>query len=612
MQRVEQWFEQGTRLHRQGQWAQAKSMYEAVLAQQPAHADALHLLGVIAFQTGHPLVAVTLMNKAIALQPTNPVFHANCANGYKALGRLDDALQRYDQAIALQPRYVEAYCNRGVVLRQLHRYEQALESYDQALALDPKYVEAYANRGVVLQALGRLQEALESFDQAIALKPDHVAAYINRGGVLRAMNRFEDAIHTYDQALLIQPHHAQVHYNRGVALQSVHRLVDAIDSYDQAIAGQPTYTSAHYNRGVALQALLRCHEAIESYDHAIALEPQHVDAHLNKSIACLLLGHYEQGWPLHEWRWRHPTQGLRARAFAAPLWLGREDVRGKTILLHAEQGLGDTIQFCRYAPLVQALGARVVLEVPASLRSLLTTLNGADVLLTQGEPLPDVDFHCPLMSLPLAFNTRLETIPFAEAYLQADAVKVKAWYQRLGPSTNFKIGVVWSGGFRADQPALWDVHERRNISLDVFASSLQCEGALVVGLQKGDPAESTIRGQETVYWPSGNFYNAADALMDFSDTAALIMNLDVVIAVDTSTAHLAAALGKPTWVLTRYDTCWRWLLEREDSPWYRSVRLYRQGSDRQWRRVLEQVAEDLRQLMSARPSGENASAPQKD
>ena len=272
-----------------------------------------------------------------------------------------------------------------------------------------------------------------------------------------------------------------------------------------------------------------------------------------------------------------------------------ESLLNQTILIHAEQGLGDTIQFCRYAALVKKLGARVLLEVPKSLMVLLKDLEGVDILLEQGMPLPDFDFHCPLLSLPLAFKTELQTIPFPKSYLKADQNKINQWQKRLNLN-GFKVGLVWNGGFRANQPELWDINERRNIPLKILAQKLNSIKVNYFSLQKGDPAESEIRGHETEYWPSGNFFNFADELLDFSDTAALISNMDLIISVDTSTAHLAGALGKPTWILNRFDSCWRWMLDRDDSPWYESVKLYRQDEDRQWAPVLERVARDLKEL----------------
>jgi hypothetical protein len=310
----------------------------------------------------------------------------------------------------------------------------------------------------------------------------------------------------------------------------------------------------------------------------------------------LSLQDFENGWELYEWRWKKENFTSQKRNFTQPLWLGVESLPNKTILLHAEQGLGDTIQFCRYIPLVKKLGARVLLEVPKPLMELLEDFEGVDELIEAGKQLPEFNYHCPLLSLPLAFKTNLESIPFHKSYLKANQNKIVQWQKRIGNLSGLKVGLVWNGGFRANQPELWSVNERRNIPLKILAQKLHSINVNYYSLQKGEPAESEIRNRETEYFSNGNFINYTADLVDFSDTAALVANMDLIIAVDTSTAHLAAALGKPTWIVNRYDSCWRWFLDREDSPWYESVKLYRQGEDRQWAPVLERVARDLIQL----------------
>jgi hypothetical protein len=305
-------------------------------------------------------------------------------------------------------------------------------------------------------------------------------------------------------------------------------------------------------------------------------------------LALLLDGQLRAGFELFEARWKAEKTGLKLPPMNAPLWLGEQDVSGLTVLVHSEQGLGDSIQFCRYVPLLKALGAKVVLVVPKPLLSLMQQL-GADQLIEAGQTLPAYDLHCPMMSLPLAFKTELDSIPLAQGYLRADPIKSAAWRQRIKDRGRPKVGVVWNGGFRADQPDLWSTNGRRNIDLQTFAQALQGLNVDFYSLQKGDPAESEIKGRELEFWPQGNFYNFADELKDFSDTAALVDNLDWVLSVDTSTAHLAAAMGKPTWILNRFDTCWRWLLNRADSPWYSSVKLFRQDRSEQWNEALQQV-----------------------
>ena len=311
------------------------------------------------------------------------------------------------------------------------------------------------------------------------------------------------------------------------------------------------------------------------------------------------MGDYASGWELHEWRFRQPAYLRKQRSFSQPQWLGKESLAGKVILLHAEQGLGDTLQFCRYAPLVAAMGAHVLLEVQEPLVRLLQCLPGNITVVSAGTPLGDFDFHCPLLSLPLAFKTTLHAIPLSEGYLFADPEKAEKWEQRLSHYGSVpRVGLVWSGGFRADQPEVWNVNERRNIPLERIAT-LNCPGILFVSLQKGNPAEAELRECKGTVWPSDNLVDAAEQLRDFSDTAALIARLDLVISVDTSTAHLAAAMGKPVWLLNRFDTCWRWLEHGTESPWYDAVRLYRQRDFANWDSVLTDVRDALLQLSAS-------------
>jgi hypothetical protein len=305
-----------------------------------------------------------------------------------------------------------------------------------------------------------------------------------------------------------------------------------------------------------------------------------------------LVGDFAMGWELYEWRWLLAKTALKQSLIDRPLWLGVESLKGKTILLHCEQGLGDTIQFCRYAALVAQLGATVILEVQQLLLELLSGLEGVCHVVAEGEPLPPFDYHCPLMSLPLAFRTTLGTIPADIPYIKADPSKTAYWQAKLGEHHKPRVGLVWSGGGRPNQPEVWAINERRNIPLELI-SRINSPEIDFYSLQKGEPAESELLRRKQEVWPEVNFFNFAQELNDFCDTAALIDNLDLVISVDTSTAHLAAAMGKPVWILNRYDNCWRWLLDRDDSPWYPTAELYRQQRMGDWESVLEQVKTDL-------------------
>ncbi len=388
--------------------------------------------------------------------------------------------------------------------------------------------------------------------------------------------------------IALRPEGHEAHSNLGVVLADLQEWDGALASYDRALELLPQFAKAWVNRGVALNALKQLPMAIASYDRAIAIEPEFPGAHWNKALACLRVGDLELGWKLFEWRWKNVDANPKRRSYAQPLWLGELSLNGKTILLHHEQGMGDTLQFCRYVPLLAKAGARVMLEVPRPLVNLLKGLEGVDTVVQQDAKLSSFDLHCPMMSLPLAFKTSLLTIPFADRYLNADEDKIAYWDRALGARARPRVGLVWNGGFRAHQPEVWAVNERRNMPVQHLAAlkGLDCQ---FISLQKGDPAEAEFKQLQQEGWDGPDILNRVDQLNDFSDTAALIASLDLVIAVDTSVAHLAGALGKPVWLLNRFDSCWRWLIDRQDSPWYQSMRIFNQKSPGDWDGVMKDV-----------------------
>ena len=609
-------FQVGLDYHRKGQIADARAVYRQILQADPRNSDALHMLGLIGLQTGRPDVALDLIGRAAEYSPRNKVFRFNLGNAYAALGQFDQAVLAYDAAIALcrgdaQTAGIgagglkfddaEVHFNRAVALGELRRFEDAVASYDTAIALTPNFAEAYSNRGVLLSDLGRIADALASYDKAIALRPNYADAYSNRGNVLRDLKRFADAIASYDKAIALTPGVAELHYNRAGVLSDLHRNAEAVAAYDKAIALQPGHAEAHFNRGAALYDLGRGAEAIASYDKAIALNPGHADAYWNKSIATLASGDLQRGFELFEWR-KSKASGFGKTDLAQPEWTGAEDLTGKILFVRWEQGLGDTIQFCRYARLAAARAAHVVLSVQDPLVGLLSqSLTGIEVI--GGAQIPaEFDYQAALLSLPAAFQTSLSSVPFGDPYLVAPAAKSAAFATRLGPRQRPRVGLVWNGGFRPDQPKLWQVNERRNVPFELVAQ-LNRPDIDFISLQKGEPAESQLVEELPRHWPGDNFHVLTEFLQDFSDTAGLIDNLDLVIAVDTSTAHLAAAMGKPVWILNRFDTCWRWMWGRDDSPWYDSVRLFRQTVPGDWSAVIASVASALSERFVSAPRG---------
>jgi tetratricopeptide (TPR) repeat protein len=547
-------------------------------------------LGTIALRQGNLEVGVRILGKSLQIDPNQALTYYNCGIALQELKHLEDAVTCYDCALALNPHHVEAHTNRGNTLQSLKRFEEAIASFDQAIAINPYFAPAYSNRGLALQDLNRFAEALASFEQALALNPHYAEAYSNRGNALKGLNRLDEAIASYEQAILLKPDLAEAYSNRGLAYQELNRLEEALASYDQAIALNVNYAEANFNRANTLHKLNRPQETAAGFDRAIAANPNFAEAYLNKAFLKLLNGKYAEGWPLFEWRWKIFAS---AKKYTQPLWLGQTIPPNKTLFIYAEQGLGDVIQFCRYIPLVEKLGWKVILEVPAPLMNTMATLQGKFSLVEQGQiPTFDFDYHCPLMSLPLAFKTCLETIPAQIPYLQANREKSQFWRTKLGSKSKLRVGLVWQGGYRPEQPKTWAVNESRNIKLSLFATFKGLEVDFY-SLQKGATAEAELKQLQSIPWDGPFIHDLTECLHDFSDTAALIDNLDLIISVDTSTAHLAAAMGKDVWLLNRFDTCWRWLLGREDSPWYPTIRLFRQTEMGNWQTVVENVRQKL-------------------
>lgn len=570
----------GLTFHQQGQLADARALFEQVLLQQPNNFDALHLLGLIAKQCNQTDLAIDLFGKALEIYPNDAVANLNLGNVLSQKGRYEEAVVRYNKAIDIKPDDAQAFSNRGNALQELQCYEDAITSYKKAITLKPDYYPAHYNLGNALQHLKRHKEAIESYDTAIAIKPDYAIAYSNRGVALKNLKRYEEALESCREAISIKSDYFEAFSNNGAVLQDLKLYEDALESYNRAIAIKPDYFEAHSNRGNVLTEMKLFLEALESYDLAITIKPDYPDAHWNKSLILLRCGQFALGWTLYEWRWKVPSLELSIYSFAQPLWLGNEALLGKTILLHAEQGLGDTLQFCRYAQLVKSLGATVLLEVPQPLMGLLAGLPGVDVLIESGQPLPAFDYHCPLMSLPLAFKTDLTNIPYPTAYLQSNTSKLEAWSQRLGARTKPLVGLVWSGSTEHKND------HNRSLPLAELLQHLP-DTFEYVSLQK------EVRQSDQEALTASKLLHFCDELKDFTDTTALCACMDVVVSVDTSVAHLAGAMGKPTCVLLPYVPDWRWLLDREDSPWYASVKLYRQGEDRQWSAVLARLASEI-------------------
>ena len=616
-------------LHKQQELDKAKVLYQSILDQDVSYFDALHLLGVLFGQQGDYEQAVSYIQQALQLNPNHISVYYNLGVALQALERFEEAVVAYDKVIAAQPKHWDAFYNRSIALEKLKRLDEALISYNQlealnnqeprtyvgrgntrillqqytaaltdfnqAIDLDKNCAEAYSSRGFAWHLQDKFDLAIQDYQRAITLKPNFAEAYYNRANTFKAMRRLDEALQDYDRAIALKAGYVDAYNNRGNTLTEMNRHEEAVESFDKAIAAKTVYAEVYANRGTALQSLKRIEDAIASYEQAIALKPNYPEAILNKGLALLLGGDFKQGWPLYEARWQTDMLKTTKHHFTQPQWLGNdEDIQGKRIFVHHEQGMGDTLQFCRYIPLIAQRGATVIVEVPKPLVRVMASLEGVSEVVAKGSGvLPSFDYHCPMVSLPLAFKTfSIEDIPTHIPYLFADMEATMAWKRQLGGWTRPRVGLVWNGGFRVNQPKLWTVNERRNIPFQKMAilQDLPCD---FYSLQKGEPAESEIKAIRPEIWGNDNFHIFTESIHDFADTAALLMNLDLIIAVDTSTPHLAAALGKPVWLLNRFDLCWRWLVGRADTPWYPSMRLYHQEKAGDWDSVLLNVKQDL-------------------
>jgi tetratricopeptide (TPR) repeat protein len=571
-----------------GRSADAEGCCQTILAEDPTNSDALHLMGLIAARANRLDSAVEFFAQAIRRSPDNPDYFSNLGLVLQRQGRLEDAAKVYDRALLLNPNFAEGWNNFGLILQKLNRSDEAVASYQRALKIDPRHLGAINNLGNLLFELHRYEEALPLFELSEQIKPGDAGIYNTHGVCLQRTMKFEEALVSYRQALAVDPDLPQAHNNIASVYQTSGRHEEALVSLDRALALRPSYGEALINRALTLFELRKIDEAFASFDRAIAVMPAH--AHFGAALFRLAIGDFDAGWALREWRWKIPELGLIERKFSQPVWRGNEPLAGKTILLYSDEGLGDTIQFVRYARMVADLGARVILEIEDALHSLLCDLPEISHCLpkSRGE-LPAFDFHCALTSLPLALRTRIETIPSAPSYLPAPAeTRRRQWEGRLGPRDRLRVGLVWSGS-----PKHKNDHNR-SLALHALSPILELD-ATFVSLQKG------VRHDDKAFLEQRpDVMDVEEHLLDFIDTAALISCLDLVISVDTSVAHLAGALGCPVWILLPYTPDFRWLLDRDDSPWYPTARLFRQAENREWAGVLHQVRTELRGLISAR------------
>lgn len=547
--------------------------------------DALRGRGLALRELGRFRDAADSYGHALALQPGSAEVLFLRGVAYLDLHDPEHALADFNAAIAASPTFVDAIFNSSIALEQLGRHEEALTRCDRAIALDPRHARALANRGNAASHLGRYADAVDSYARALDVEPHSTGVLCNYASALMRVDRHDEAHEMCERALAIDPHYAPASFTRGRVRLETHRYDDALDDFARVIAATPRDKLAHFHRGNALRALRRHDDALRAYADAIDIDPDFAHAHCMRAFLCLSIGDYDAGWAEYEWRWRDSQLDGSRRDFAQPRWARGMPLDGQTILLYPEQGLGDTLQFCRYVPLVKALGARVVVEAPVELKALFATLDGVDALVARGDPLPPFDLHCPLLSLPLEFRTNLSSIPAGAPYLRADPARVAHWRARLGAAGRPRIGLVWAGN------PLHVNDRNRSISLADLLPILD-DRYEWISLQK------VIRDEDRATLDASAIRFVGDELTDFAETAALVDAMDAVISVDTSVAHLAGALGRPLAVMLPHTPDFRWLLDRDDSPWYPGARLFRQPEGGQWAPVVERIRDALPALVA--------------
>ncbi len=578
--------------HQAGDLRQAERLYADIIATDPSHADAHHLLGIVAYQTGRFDAAIASMGKALALNPRAAIYYSNMGLAQKAAGQLHAATVTYEQALRLKPDFAEAHSNLGEVLEQQGRCEEAESHCRMALQLRPEFPQAFNALGNALLGQKRFDEAVACYQEALRLNPGMAKALNNLGNALVALNELDEAVDSYQQALRLEPQFAEASYNLGNALRRQGKLDEAKACYRQAIAIKPNHVGAHNNLANVTKEQGRFDEALACYDQAMRCDFGLGETHLNRGMLLLLVGRWEEGWPEYEWRWR--TKEFAWYEPQRPRWDGsRAD--GRTILVDCEQGNGDTLQFVRYAALVkERAAATVMVRCQPALVPLLATCAGIDRVVPNGAALPPFDFQVPLLSLPGIFQTTPDSIPAKVPYLSVDPSLVERWRQELSAANAnqrpaLQVGIAWKGS----PTFLYD--RERSIPLLQFDRLAKLHGVRLISLQKG-PGTDQLRALGGRFHVVDLESRLGDENTSFASIAAIMKNLDLVISCDTAIAHLAGALGIPVWLALPFVPDWRWLLRREDTPWYPTMRLFRQTRPGDWDDVFERMAVALRQL----------------
>lgn len=592
--------------HTGGRLEDADRLYQAILADDPDHGDALHLTGVVALQRGDFDRAITMIGRAIALSDKVPDYHNNLGEAYRAKGDLDQAIAHYRTAIALDRNQADAHNNLGLALRAKGELEQAETSYRQAIAVQPNHVQAHNNLGILLRSMGRREDAIGHYRLALAVDPDFADAHSNLGNALWAEGRRDDAFWHYRRALEADPRNAQAMINVGTALKQAGRLKESTDYYLQAAKVDPAMADAHYNLGVNLAEQGRLNDAIAAYRRAVASAPDHVKAQKNLSVALLTIGAFEEGFALWEWRWQEP--GTWRRGFDFPLWEG-QDLSNKSLLVWAEQGVGDELMLGTLLPEVIALAGRTLVECDPRLVPLYSRAMPEAMFVSRADPVDPAitsgafDYQSPMGSLCRQLRRSAEDFAGPKPYLSADPERLsacKARYRDFG--TALKVGIAWRSVAQAQSAENLLFKARKSSALDAWWPVLMHEGVQFFNLQYGDCAEDLAKVKRR-YDVDIHQDPGIDQFQSLEDFAAQVAAMDLVITTSNTTAHMAGGLGVPVWVLLADVPDWRWQLNRDDSLWYESARLYRQSAPGDWNRLLAGVAADLGQLLESRKAG---------
>ncbi|HQU45321.1 MAG TPA: tetratricopeptide repeat protein, partial [Pirellulales bacterium] len=578
----------GNTLKDLGEADEALVCYRKAVSIRPDDAAAHFNFGNLCRDMGDPGEAAAHYRSALRIRPAFAEAHNNLGNALSQQGKRAEAAKCFERATKIDSQFADAYNNLGNVLRELGRHAKAIAAFERALAIRPKFAEAHNNLGIAWSARRNYDQALACYAEALRLWPDYAAAHNNRGIALANRGDWADAIVNYRRALELKPDYAEAMNNLGIVLSQQGEYEEAIALYKRAIELKPDYAEAFSNMGITLTECRRIDEALEGYAQALEHKENYPDARMNRALSYLIRGDFERGWREYEWRWK--CKDFNARKFGKPAWDG-SPLHGRRIMFHAEQGFGDTFQFIRYARLVkERYDCTVILWCPKQLVPLVREIPYIDEVTIEGEPIPEIDVHLPLLSLPMVFGTTVETVPGEVPYLYAKPELIERWRKELSYIGALKIGIAWKGNprYRGDR--------HRSIPLERFAPLADIPGVRLIGLQKG-------LGTEQIAQLNDRFSltelpaSRDEAAGSFMDTAAILKNIDLVISCDSSLTHLAGSLGVPVWLAQSLASDWRWLLNRDDSPWYPALRIFRQKTLGDWEEVFERMAGELRALV---------------